>query len=278
LLLFLYTGNYDEHKAPDWALQKQSLVGVTQSPNSNEDDDTLFSMTDSQKESEVTDSTNLAVGKKQADTPKEDPKGPPKTIEINILVYCAADKFNIQPLKQLAQKRFKDCISVPLGLESLTEAALMVFRKTAAGDSGLRLELVQWCLEHGTQGADRLEELLLANEPVAHSVTLKLTKKLEMAGIQLTELRAQIENLDRSCKTSEMTLKTAEKALAAAQAKDAEFRKDLYETVRKFNSRGYCHSCGFRFEKVGFDLPSKMQSNQAIYKLSYKCPKCRLEQ
>lgn len=284
VLLFLYTGDYDEAKIPECALQKLSVGAEKSSSRPGDKVNEPFVMT-TVPQNEISNSRYIGAEEgeielsKDAETKVLDrpPECPTSSIEINILVYCAADKFNIRPLKQLAKTNFKDCLTEELDFESLGDVAVMVFSMKPP-DDGIRLELFDWCFKHSKTLDKRIDDILLQHEPISHCLATRLTEELVIEQQRLEDTEKELRTSRAQQAAWEQLYTEAKAETTAAEAETKAFRQHVGEFINKYNARRYCSSCGSEFQRTRIATHAQFQGLNTTSELYFNCPECGTRQ
>ena len=147
----------------------------------------------------------------------------------NALVYAAADKYAIEPLKTLAKERFHELAkSAWLSLSSLTSIAREVFSTTPASDGGLRKIVVSRCManldvllkdegfkelleEDGSLGSSLLQaqhEKQISTDQIVQSLVSTQLQTNQTLNTQLAEARANTEAANQARNAIQETMDT----------------------------------------------------------------------
>ncbi|KAL8920631.1 MAG: hypothetical protein Q9208_006113 [Pyrenodesmia sp. 3 TL-2023] len=115
----------------------------------------------------------------------------------NVLVYALAEKYDIQPLKDLAKEKFELRSATPWEDDDLVAVTELVHNVTPATDRGLRDLTVRHCSEHIDRSdgrflqSSKLEELCTKDGALAFNVLKRHHARKAKLEIQMHDLEWQ---------------------------------------------------------------------------------------
>lgn len=225
MISFLYTGDYDEEPRPSYSVAQDRLVAASVRSTTIQGNSEVINAATHQ-----TPGNSANEGSAVASTTPIDHKA-----SGNIRLYLLADKYDIQPLKNLAKEKFKK------------------WAQTHWGDNtfpGVVREILETVPEHDRALHDIVDELIAKYaEPLL--LGEKFRRLIEDYKIIGTKIMIQI--LEHK-KEAEEKLRRSKKNIRELK-QDLEMKEMGIATMTKINNLGCCESCRTSFNlKVDLDL------------------------
>jgi hypothetical protein len=183
MLSFMYTGEYDDGKVPDWASERPlagrspslaTAQGSNQGHDAGSGNGTKIHIHTSPNRGKGQEAINASSREIESGNQPE----ALSEMKVNAVVYACGDKFGIPRLKDAALVKFANSLPEKSQDPYLEEVFDLVLQTTMPGDSGIRYDLLLWCIERRGDISNSLAEMMARNEPLAWKVYLEGTKRL----------------------------------------------------------------------------------------------------
>jgi hypothetical protein len=209
-------------------------------------------------------------------------------LEVHALVYCAAEKFDIASLEEVANRNFSACLSRNADSEYLREAAELVLSNTRPQDAGIRFSLLSWCVENRGVLSEEIQKLLMEHEPFGWQLgfTGLMNQNREVRALE-SSLRAKtsafeeadgrIKLLDEAKVGYVRTVSELTENIVVLRKDGKELRTEIDSFITRFNNDVCCSLCAtsFRDKKVKLRaVYDWVDDEPCLAGLQYLCPRC----
>lgn len=160
-------------------------------------------------------------------------------IMVHSEVYLLAKYLDISELMRYATSRFTAAVKNNFRADAFLETFSRVLNHGGGGDSGLRAQILELCLEnseHLPQDGE-LNLLLLQHEPIAW----------KMLSRQAHEHTCRVEELVETQRALEETLQTSQETIETLRQRVEETTTDSDRTLTLLEKYDTCRNCGKTF-------------------------------
>jgi hypothetical protein len=130
-------------------------------------------------------------------------------MKVNVLVYACGEKFEIPPPKDAALVKVANSLPEKSQDPYLGEIFDLVLQTTMPGASGIRYDLLFWCIERRGDISKSLAEMMARSEPLPWRVYLEGTKRLNALKSDVECCEALLKVKDDEVKAKEVQLDKA---------------------------------------------------------------------